>query len=911
MKKMMAIVLSIVTFCVVLNAYAYDLDYDTRAGSFIPIWSDNFELYPLGEVQGKENTSISTEEGITMWRATTKNAPYETFSILNSPVEDDGRGKTLCFKLANNLEFQSSTEELKSKKHIKLSFDFYMEVPRYLQLRLFGTSTSSLWNVFSVNNGKVYISGALAGNLVTNVWHHVDIYLDFDKNLSDVYYDETILKQDLQISNITCLSNGRFTVYAETDPEIYIDNFEISALDDFNFVDASVSDGFENASVFLDKIQFNFSTPLDGTSLEMVSLKKGEEKFSDFSVSADKKCLTINFSDILGFDQEYTILLNGIKDVFGRTLQGFDGLKFKTIPMGITCDNVVFNADGSNLSASLHIINPTAESKEFDLYMVKYNDDGQISENGIVVKSCEIGAGISNNDAESLFTIKAALPSENESVVVFLCTKEDYPKLFVDYFAEYNNQTQHLTEKGDTTITVEQFDIENTDSADIINISGVVSNNKQKTVLLCVRDANSNINMLVPVYTKTDGSFDYHYSLGSDATEGSYTLKINSEEFSNGTVYYIKSTNREQLVGSVNGSTEDTFTSDLVSTMENLKATLLAANPQLKEKAFQVGNYRVLYEQKPYSNYSDLIAKLKEIDDLGTTVESADWVKLKDVIETNKALIFNNDFTLYNKVIALRDNSIYQKMVNDNLKTVYDIRQSMQNAYDSYMPPELNTGINSGGSGGGGSYSGGSISSIKTQGNGTNSNNANSQSNEPFSDLENALWAKESIVTLYKNNIISGDGDGQFRPNDSIKREEFVKLLCCAFDLKLNYMGKQSDFSDVEKDKWYYDYLNIAIQNNIISGKDDGSFGIGENISREDMAVLLYRAMIKKGYAAPAETDGMFSDFDTISVYAREAVTALSSMGIINGVGDNLFAPLNTANRAQAAQIIFNACFKN
>ncbi len=83
--------------------------------------------------------------------------------------------------------------------------------------------------------------------------------------------------------------------------------------------------------------------------------------------------------------------------------------------------------------------------------------------------------------------------------------------------------------------------------------------------------------------------------------------------------------------------------------------------------------------------------------------------------------------------------------------------------------------------------------------------NTSDSNAEIFEDLGNVPWAKEAILALYKKGILSGDGNGRFRPEDTIKREEFVKLLTLAFECEVS--GGELPFDDVKKEQWYYPYI--------------------------------------------------------------------------------------------------------
>jgi len=173
-----------------------------------------------------------------------------------------------------------------------------------------------------------------------------------------------------------------------------------------------------------------------------------------------------------------------------------------------------------------------------------------------------------------------------------------------------------------------------------------------------------------------------------------------------------------------------------------------------------------------------------------------------------------------------------------------------------------------------------------------------------FSDLESVPWAKESIEALAAKGIVNGPGDGTFRPDNKVTRAEFIKMLITAFDLVDK--NAQSTFSDVKAGMWYYEAIASAERLGIVKGKGDGSFGVNEHISRQDMAVMVYRMSLILGMNLRAgSSEVQFADKSDISAYALEAVAAMHENGIIKGVGDNRFAPKSNATRAEAAVIIY------
>ncbi|HHV99353.1 MAG TPA: S-layer homology domain-containing protein [Clostridiaceae bacterium] len=179
-----------------------------------------------------------------------------------------------------------------------------------------------------------------------------------------------------------------------------------------------------------------------------------------------------------------------------------------------------------------------------------------------------------------------------------------------------------------------------------------------------------------------------------------------------------------------------------------------------------------------------------------------------------------------------------------------------------------------------------------------------------FSDISNVKWAKETIEYLAARGIISGPGDGTFRPSDKVTRAEFIKMLMIA--LELEDEEAECTFSDVKAGAWYYKPIAAAEKLGIVKGKGDGTFGVNDEILRQDMAVMIYRTAQLLGIDLGDDVNvEPFTDEAEISGYAKEAVTAIQKAGIINGIGDGRFAPKNNATRAEAAVIIYRLLDKD
>lgn len=175
----------------------------------------------------------------------------------------------------------------------------------------------------------------------------------------------------------------------------------------------------------------------------------------------------------------------------------------------------------------------------------------------------------------------------------------------------------------------------------------------------------------------------------------------------------------------------------------------------------------------------------------------------------------------------------------------------------------------------------------------------------PFSDVAYSSWYSEAITELYNLKILVGRPDGLFYPDDYIKREEAIKLLVEAFlGNKIDY---SQEFGQRAKGKWYHNHFATAEYYAVISGIfDEEEFKDNKYITRQDFASIAFRAAMRADVIfdrITASTD--FYDINEFNYYAVEPVTKLQQAGIIKGVGENKFAPMNYVTRAEAANIVY------
>lgn len=177
----------------------------------------------------------------------------------------------------------------------------------------------------------------------------------------------------------------------------------------------------------------------------------------------------------------------------------------------------------------------------------------------------------------------------------------------------------------------------------------------------------------------------------------------------------------------------------------------------------------------------------------------------------------------------------------------------------------------------------------------------------PFKDVKSSRWSYQYIKTLYDAGIVNGKTTTTFVPEDNVTRAEFVKMLGGVEGINpKKYTTTQ--FTDVKKNAWYAGYVAWAVKAGITTGTTDTTFAPDANITREQMAAMIYRyATNAKIYLPATETAISFKDSTNISSYAKKAVAAMQKAGIISGEkvsGGYKFSPKNNATREQAAKML-------
>ncbi len=171
-----------------------------------------------------------------------------------------------------------------------------------------------------------------------------------------------------------------------------------------------------------------------------------------------------------------------------------------------------------------------------------------------------------------------------------------------------------------------------------------------------------------------------------------------------------------------------------------------------------------------------------------------------------------------------------------------------------------------------------------------------------YMDVQATHWFYDSVMNVTKKGYMNGTGDSIFEPNSTLTRAMLVTILH-------RYAGEPAaegtGFSDVPAGTWYTEAVTWAADAGIVNGTAPGVFEPNTNITREQLATIMYRYAEAYGYDISAAGSIIgFSDSYLISDWAQTALIWTTGAGIIGGKDNNMLDPRGNATRAEAAAII-------
>ncbi len=169
-----------------------------------------------------------------------------------------------------------------------------------------------------------------------------------------------------------------------------------------------------------------------------------------------------------------------------------------------------------------------------------------------------------------------------------------------------------------------------------------------------------------------------------------------------------------------------------------------------------------------------------------------------------------------------------------------------------------------------------------------------------YSDVPEGKWYCDAVNYVSINGLMQGVSNNTFAPDSNLSRAMLAQIL---YNKEDRPASESCEFSDVPQDKWFSAAVSWAASEGIVTGYTDGRFGPDDNITREQLTVMLHRYA---GSPAPGGSALQFSYREPISEYAANSIAWAMVNGIMHGKGDRRLDPKGLATRAETAQMIKN-----
>lgn len=173
----------------------------------------------------------------------------------------------------------------------------------------------------------------------------------------------------------------------------------------------------------------------------------------------------------------------------------------------------------------------------------------------------------------------------------------------------------------------------------------------------------------------------------------------------------------------------------------------------------------------------------------------------------------------------------------------------------------------------------------------------------PFTDVKSTDWFYDAVSFTYNMGIMDGVETNKFSPSTTITRGMVVTML---WRMAGEPYASGTYFDDVSYGRYYTTAVAWSARNNIIEGSGANTFGVNDPITREQLAVILYRYAKYMNYSTTTSSLYGYDDANKVSSWAKDAMGWAVRNGVIGGVTNTTLCPNNTATRAEVAQMFMN-----
>ncbi len=797
-------------------------------------------------------------------------------------------------------------------------------------------------------NGKIKFYGVSADTAVseevynkyalyeTDKWYSFCYEFDLDNRRYSVSVNNEPLASDIEIP-IGFFRSVRYSVNAAGNM-VALDNIRVCRLFDMpKVVSANYNEALNNISV-------EFNKDMDADSFENIaSLELGQEKVSiPFTAVYENRGYTLTPVSPLISAREYTLILkSGIKCTDGGALTEYK-YSFKTEFDGITPGEAAFSLNSGTAEVLCDIYNNSANDINIVTIFAAYSGDIMLKSaletytvsTGAIVPIDMSISGVQNADGAALYITDLNFTPLCEYKLMQNSAITSGLRGSAEEFAnkDYNIADNEIRVFGKVTpgelVTV---------------ISALGENITQNSVFSSIRQTTAKENGYYEIIFKNNEDvflsddycilvktnsnsilLPYKYSNNPEAATAlvSVNMASSADDIKAAISSYKKvfalemqdyeSVNCDNVcrlifneIKNANMTTGAEFTTafNRAVCIEMINSGRFNNREVLADYAAEfgisgeitalMGRIMAKSEIVSFNNFFERFEEARMLSEISYSKNANTLKNLLTNTYADKIPLFLEEQTSIRYAAINEKTAVYNAMLNMEYETTLSVQGEFSEAVMSVYKRENKN------PGGGGGSSGG----IRT---GALSNDAvkNTVKITTFSDVDEANL--KIVGYLAAQGIICGDGNGKFRPNDNVAREEMVKMLVTA--LKLGTEGLENSFVDVNRENWAYPYISAMEKYGAINGIGENKFGIGGEITRQDAMTIIYRIAKKENLLIFAkdisDMEAAPSDIDEASDYARKAVLFVSE-NILDMKGKRV-NPKISITRMETAELLYN-----
>ncbi len=816
---------------------------------------------------------------------------------------------------SRNYILSNYSSDYNTWKKFTIGYDFYpVGYSNKIFKAFYDGSNSNRIDLAYMNSDGTFgsVTSSAEGTYNLNTWNK--LIFEFDLASSPKKYkvhlnDVTILTNNIDASTIGGIHRFGFEDCNYETATTYFDNISYKLIP-FELKSSTIENGNTNAQI-TDSLTLSFTKEIAASQENLVSITVNSDAAVPCTKTISGKDFIINLDSVMDFETEYKITINtNMVDTGGKNLKHYMTsetkpetieIKFTTMEQGLVVDVPVISSgsvDSGAVMAESVITNYTATPMNVKMFGGVYNSDGK----QLCLSSGEVKT-LSLNETDTVSAEIIYADMDEYTVKFFPVNFDDMKLLRADWLTLEPSSVASLSPASLSSSTLALDKLEAPDSEGNISVSGTYATGKP--VLIYLKDEGGAVLYANPIIVGSNNRFEVHFTLAAGTyTAYAYAFDTDTTVSSVNSAICMTTARKNQIINTVNNAVNVSTLKNAFETSGGFKEDLMLPSGVYTDSAYQL-----LFEQKSYTSVDTaggIKEKITEFSKILPGINSCDWTSLKTMLSSKSGLILNNksassSYAAYNALTDDGKSRVCQLTVRDEAFTsLNSFRSALASAITTYKS-ELEA-LEEEKDDGGGSYFGGGGASPMPSVPVIPNPVIPPQASDEFTDLAGYEWAENAIYALRDANIISKDT--AYRPYDAITREEYVKLIVMLMGIDISDSG--NSFNDVDASKWYAPYVKAAKDAGIVTGQGDNLFGVGSHISRQDMMVMAYRALANAGKLEVQSAGELpFTDADTVSDYARDILSVMYNLGIINGMDDNTIAPLANANRAQAAKIIY------